>query len=589
VSEKTQPAQTRPKIKKRLFLMGVIPVPPTGIGPEVIAGTTLAALAIPEVMGYASIAEMPVITGLYTILIPLALYSLLGSSRHLVVGADSATAAVLAAGLTGLAKPESDQWVALAGMVALMAGVMLFLARLLRLGFLADFLSRTVLVGFLTGVGIQVAAGQLAGMLGVPDPSGGTLEKLWDTILEIPDTSMTTLAVSLSVIIIMVGGKRLAPKVPWALIAVVGSMLASYWLDLSAHGVSTLGKVPGGLPSLGWPDVPSSDITDLLGIAASVFFLILAQSAATSRAYAAKNQDLFDENIDLDGLAAANIGAGLSGTFPVNGSPTKTQMIDSAGGHSQISQLTTVAIVAIVLLFLTKPLQYMPNAVLATIVFLIGVELVDIKGLRDILRKRLDEFILAIVTATVVVLVGVEQAIILALILSLLDHIRRGYHPHDAVLAQTDEGHWKSQPIDSGEEATPGLVVYRFGASLYYANAARFQEEILALIQEDRPPVRWLAVDAGMVGDVDYSGGKVIREVQQQLEEQGVKFVMCDIHAEVRAQLDRYGLSDLIEEDLAFDTIADVLQAYAARGESAPAPPAPEPPVQQPPGPDSSG
>ena len=435
--------------EKRRFpvLQGVLPLDRSTLTPDIVAGITLAALGIPEVMGYAKIAGMPVITGLYTILIPIAVFAILGSSRHLVVGADSATAAIMAAGLAGIAPTGSADYVALAGILAILTAGFLLLARIIRLGFLADFLSRSVLIGFLTGVGIQVAMGQLAGMLGVPGGTGGTLSKFWGTLEQIPDTSLTTLAVSLSIFAVILGLKMISKKIPGALIAVIGAIVASYALDLQAHGVAVLGKVPGGLPKFGIPSSGWNQWTDLLPTAASIFIVILAQSAATSRAYAAKYNERFDENVDLVGLSMANVSAGLSGTFVVNGSPTKTQMVDGAGGRSQISTLSTSVIILIVLLFLTKPLQYMPEAVLSSIVFLIGIELVDRSGMKKIFRWRVDEFVVAMITAAVVVIVGVEQGILLAMVLSVLDHLRRGYRPRDTILVATDSGGVRSVPV----------------------------------------------------------------------------------------------------------------------------------------------
>ena len=401
--------------KRSPLLQGLLPLDRARVPAEALAGVTLAALAIPEVMGYATIAGMPVITGLYTIVLPVMVFAILGSSRHLVVGADSATAAVMAAGLAGLAATGSKEYVALAGMLALMAAAFLLLARIVKLGFLADFLSRTVLIGFLTGVGIQVACGQVGGLLGIPEGKGitvfgrddtGTIGKLVSTLQNIDQISWSTVAVSASVIVVILFSKYVTKKVPGALIAVIGAIAVSWHWDLASHGVSTLGKVPGGLPSLGLPSGGLSEVAALIPTAASVFILILAQSAATSRAYASKYNDPFDENVDLVGLGAANIAAGLSGTFLVNGSPTKTQMVDGAGGRSQVAQLTTGVIVAIVLLFLTAPLQYMPNAVLAAVVFLIGIELVDLSGMRKVLKVRPDEFIVALATAVAVVAVG---------------------------------------------------------------------------------------------------------------------------------------------------------------------------------------
>jgi len=538
-------------------LEGILPIDRAKLSLDIVAGITLAALAIPEVMGYTKIAGMPVITGLYTILIPLAVYAVLGSSRHLVVGADSASAAILAAGLAGMAATGSEEYVALAGLVALMCAGFLILARIVRLGFLADFLSRTVLIGFLTGVGIQVAAGQVGGMLGIPEGTGRTLQKLWGTLESIGDISWTTTAVSAAVIAVILFGKYVTGAIPGALIAVVGSIALSKALDLEADGVAVLGPVPGGLPSFGLPDVDwSTEAPALAATAFSIFVVILAQSAATSRAYAAKFGDRFSEDTDLVGLGFANVGAGLSGTFVVNGSPTKTQMVDSAGGRTQIASLTCAGIVLIVLLFLTKPLQYLPEAVLSSVVFLIGVELIAVKGMRRILKLRPDEFVVAAITAAVVVVVGVEQGILLAIVLSIVDHLRRSYRPKDDVLAPAAGGALARAPVESRGQAAPGLVVYRFTASLYYANAEHLAEEVRSLVADASPPVRRFCIDASAIQDIDYSAAETLREIQAELQAANAELVFANVDTAVRAQLDRYGITELVGESAYYDSIS---------------------------------
>jgi SulP family sulfate permease len=563
VSDATSPPEARHR-RPAFILQGILPFDRSRLGPDVIAGITLAALGIPEVMGYTKIAGMPVITGLYTILIPISVFAILGSSRHLVVGADSATAAIMAAGLAGLAPIASPQYVQLAGVLAILTGGFLILARVIRLGFLADFLSRSVLIGFLTGVGIQVAMGQVAGMLGVPGGStGGTVQKFFETLGQIPQTSLTTLAVSVSVLGVILVLRVINRSIPGALIAVIGAIWASYAFNLQAHGVAVLGPVPSGLPNFGFPSGWDQWAT-LLSAAGSMFLVILAQSAATSRAYAAKYDERFDENMDLVGLSLANVSAGLSGTFVVNGSPTKTQMVDGAGGRSQVAQITTSVIVLIVLLFLTVPLSYMPSAVLASIVFMIGVELVDIPGMRLILRWRVDEFVVAAITAVVVVTVGVEQGIILAIVLSVIDHLRVGYHPHDTYVTFTAAGGRRSAPVADDApvvEAEPGIVVYRFASNLYYANANRFVEEIRGTLTADPPPV-WICLDAGGVGDIDFTGGQAVLDLYRELDERGVRLVVADISDLVRARLDRYGVSQVTGEQALFGTVEDAIRAF---------------------------
>jgi len=544
------------------ILKGVLPISGTQIPAEIIAGMTLAALAIPEVMGYTKISGTPVITGLYTILIPMALFAVFGSSRHLVVGADSATAAILAAGLTGITVAGSNEYVALAGVLALMAAGFLLLARMIGLGFMADFLSRTVLVGFLTGVGIQVALGQISGMLGLKGGGHGTLGKIWSDVQQIEQVNLHALAIALSVLVIIVLSKKISKKIPGALIAVVGAIMASWLLDLKAR-VAVLGAVPGGLPHLGLPEVRWSWelIGKLVPTAFAMFVVILAQSAATSRAYAARYNERFSENTDLIGLALANVGAGLSGTFVVNGSPTKTQMVDSAGGRSQLSLLVTTVIVLLVLMFLTAPLAYTPAAVLSAVVFLIGIDLIDIQGMRSILLERRSEFWVALITTLVVIFVGVEQGIILAIVLSLIDHTRRGYRPKNVVLVPGESGVWLAQPVTTGAQAVTGLVIYRFTHSMYYANSQQLSEEILNLVNTAEPPLRWFCIDGSAVDDVDYTAAETIRSLYGILKDKGVHFVIAQVLEDVKAK-SRYHFSQLFGEDALYNSLEEVVQSY---------------------------
>jgi high affinity sulfate transporter 1 len=553
--------------RNRNIMAGILPLDRSRISIDIVAGITLAALAIPEVMGYTKIAGMPVITGLYTIVIPTALFALFGSSRHLVVGADSATAAIMAAGLVGLATTASPEYVAYAGILALMAAAFLILARLINLGFLADFLSRTVLIGFLTGVGIQVAVGQIAGMFGIPGGGSGPVQNLIADFQQLGQTNLYTLAVSASVLVIIVGARRINKKIPGPLIAVIGAIVVSYWVNLSSNGVAVLGTVPGGLPKIGLPTgatLNANIIYQLLGIAFSMFVVILAQSAATSRAYAARYSESFSENVDLVGLGLANIGAGLTGTFVVNGSPTKTQMVDSAGGRSQLATLTTAVITVIVLLFLTKPLAFMPEAVLSSVVFLIGIELVDILGMRKIYAQRRDEFWVALITALVVIFVGVEQGILLAIVLSILIHTRRGYKPKNSVVNFDSIGRPHVAPVSSKNQALAGLMIHRFQHSMYYANAEHLSQEVLELVESAQPPLSWFCIDMTAVDDVDFSAAATLREIYTMLKEKGVRLVIAEATEDVRRELDLSEVTDLIGPDAYFATFYDVEEAYRA-------------------------
>jgi sulfate permease, SulP family len=528
---------------------------------EALAGLTLAALGIPEVLGYAKIAGMPLVTGLYTMLLPMAVYAVLGSSRHLVVAADSATAVILAAALTGLAAMGSERYVQLAGLAALLTGGLLFLARLARLSFLANFLSRTVLVGFLTGVGIQVAAGQLPDMLGVTAAGHQTLPKLANTVRVLPHVHWGDVAVSIAVIMVVVVARRINRRIPGLLIAVITAIIVSYASGLAGHGVAVIGSVPRGLPSLGLPALGWHDVGALLGAALSMFVVILAQSAATSRAYAAKYEEPFSEATDLVGLGGANVAAAFSGTFVVNGSPTKAQIVESAGGRSQLSQLTASALVLIVLVLLTGPLAYLPDAALAAVVFVIAVELVDVKGMRNILACRKHEFVVALVTAVAVVVLGVEYGIALAIIASMVDHLRHSYNPLNSVLVKSPEGHWHAIPAGSGARTEEGLVIYRFGTSLYYANANRLIEDVTALIALGGT-LRWMVIDFAAIGDVDYTASAVLLKVVEHVHQHHVHLALSSVLSPVRHQLDRYGISEALGQAAYFETPGEALKAF---------------------------
>lgn len=553
------------------ILQGIVPYRRTWLSRDVIAGVTLAALAIPEVMGYTKIAGTPVITGLYTILLPAVIFGLLGSSRHLVVGGDSATAAIMYGGIASLGiaglQPGSSQWLGLAGLSALLCGALLILARLVKLGFLANFISRTVLVGFLTGVGLQVAAGQVGGLLGVPKPQvdvdqvSGTLITLGKTLGEIGQTSGATLAVSVAVLATLIVFGRWIKAIPGGLVAVVATIVVSYAFDLSSHGVATLGAVPSGLPHLGLPSgVTWGDAGALLATSVSMFLVIIAQSAATSRAYAVRYRERFDENTDLVGLSLANVAAGLSSTFAVNGSPTKTEMVDEAKSRTQIAQLTMAAAVAIVLLFLTKPLQFLPDAVLSAVVFLIGLKLIDVAGMKAIWRLRRDEFWIAAATAAVVVGVGVEQGIILAIVLSVLLHVRRHYMPVDTVVSLDDEGRPHQVPAVPGAVTEPGLVIYRFGVGLFYANASRLMDEAMALVDGADQP-RWFVLLGEAIDDVDYTGGQTLAELADNLAERKITFAVAAVSDHLREELERFGVRARV-----FPTVADARAAFRSEG-----------------------
>jgi SulP family sulfate permease len=554
----------RSRLDKLPVLRGLLPVERSRLWPDAVAGVTLAALGVPEVLGYARIAGMPLVTGLYTMLLPMAVFAVLGSSRHLVVAADSATAAILAAALTGMAAAGSERYVRLAGLAALLTGAMLLLARVVRLSFLANFLSRTVLVGFLTGVGIQVAAGQLPDMLGVTVAGSATVPRLADAVRALPHASGADVAVSAGVIAVVLAIRAVTKRVPGPLIAVALAIAASRIFHLAAHGVSVVGPVPRGLPSFTLPALDRADAAALLGVSASMFVVILAQSAATSRAYAAKYSESLSIPDDLTALGGANVAAAFTGTFVVNGSPTKAQMVDSAGGRSQLAQLAASAVVLVTVVLLTGLLADLPNAALAAVVFLIAAGLVDVKGMRRILAVRRGEFAVALLTAAAVVVFGVEDGIAVAIVASIVDHLRHSYNPLNSVLVKSPAGHWQAEPVTPGARTEPGIAIYRFGTSLYYANSARLLADLQALVGAG-DPLDWLVLDLAAVEDIDYTAATVLTRALAVAGERHVRLALSGVLAPVQRELDRYGITKTLGPGACYETAGAALEAFHGR------------------------
>ena len=529
------------------------------------AGLALAAMNIPQVLGYTKIAGMPVVTGLYTLLAPLAAFAALGSSRYLVVAADSATAAILASGLSGMAPMASPEWVTLAGYVALLTGAFLLAGRLLGLGFIADFLSQTVLIGFLTGVGIQVGIAVLGETLGLPVHSNRTLAQLLEVLRQLPRLHLPVLLVSCAVLGLVLALKALSPRLPGSLIAVAGATAASAVWNLAAHGVPTIGAVASGLPHAHLHWLPWRQIAMLLPIAGSCAIMIVTQSAATARAYALRHEQRLDENRDLVGLSVANLAAALSGTFVVNGSPTQTAMVETAGGASQKSQLATALLVAAVLLFLTPTLQYLPQNVLGVLVLLVAFHLIDLRGLLELHRESPGECMIAMITAGAVVGIGVEAGILLAMALSLLRIVRHSYRPHTGVIHLENGNAWRVAPVAPGEVTEPGLVLYRFGSALFYANANRFAEELLLLSGAQcgqSAGVRWIIVDAEAITQIDYSASRVIARLNQELSKNGVELGFARMAPDALADFQRHHLAECIPSARLFARLHDAVGAY---------------------------
>ena len=541
------------------MFQGIKPLTRQRILHDVLAGMALAAINIPQVLGYTRIAGTPVVTGLYTVFLPLIAFTLFCSSRHLVVAADSATAAIIFGTLSHIAAPFSHQYMALVGVTTLFTAGFLFLARILRLGFFADFLSRTVLVGFLSGVGIQVGIAMLGDVFGIPLHSGHTVMQAWEILQGVFAANPSTFELSALVISIILLAGRFTPQLPVALLAVIGSIAASATFHFADRGIAVIGPVPSGLPSLTLPNITWAQSITMLPLAFSCGIMILAQSAATARAFASRHHEDVDENADMLGLAVANATASLSGAFVVNGSPTQTAMADRVGARSQIAQLVLAGFALLMLIFLTGPLQYLPRCVLAAVVFTIAIGMIDLPTLSNMRRESPGEFKLAVLTAAVVVVIGVEQGILLAMLLSLFRHVRHSYHPYTIILAPDAAGKWRAIPATPGLETEPGLIIYRFGADLFYANQHRFIEDVHALTKHAPSPVKCFIVDSDGITNIDYSSAQPILDLLHELSMQNITIIFARVRPSLRSDMDRHHITASLGEAHIYTTLHDAI------------------------------
>ena len=553
------------------LLSGLRPLTRASLVRDGLAGVSLASMDIPQVLGYARIAGMPTVTGLYTAFLPLIAFAVFGASRHLVVAADSATATIMAGQLSLMAPEGAARYADLATVLTLMVAALLVMARVFRLGFLADFMSRTVLVGFLSGVGIQVGIAMLGVMFEIPVHSTRTPEQLLIVATHLLQAHGPSVAISLAVVVSVLFAGRYWPRFPMAFIAVATTIWASYAFDFDRLGFSLVGEVAGGLPIPRLPRVTWRETVELIPAALSCFVMIIAQSLAAARSYADQYREEEDVNDDILGLAAANVAAAVGGAFVVNGSPTQTAMAETAGSRSQVTQVVFAAVVLAVLLFFSQWLHYLPHCVLGAIVFTIALHLVKVGDLRHIRRESPGEFGLALTTAAAVVFIGVEQGILLAMAISILRHVRHSYRPHTQVLVPDALGIWRPQPAQPGQETAPGLLIYRFGADLFFANDKFFEDEVRRLIAGAPDKVQTLLVDAGAISDLDYSAACALGELCKTLREEGIRVVFARVSSYLRSDMHRHGIFDLLGEQNVFTTLHEAIAAVHPEQSTSPA------------------
>lgn len=546
------------------LLQGIVPYQRKWLHRDLLAGATLAAVAIPEGLGYAKIAGMPPETGLYTCLIPVVLFALFCSSRRLSVGADSATAAISAAACGALAADDPAAFIPLTCALAVMTGLALLLAGRLSLGFLSDFLSRSVLAGFLTGVGIQIAIGQIHNLLGVDGKADSTWGKLVVTLEHLGETNFADLTIAVTVIATILILGKVAPRFPGPLVALIGSMVAAWALDLEGRfGVQMVGALPGGLPTFALPSGDPEMLAGLVPTAGILLLVQIGQSISTSSAFAVQHDDRYNANKDLYGLGAANIGNGLFGSFVVNGSPTKTAISDEAGAKTQVTMLVLAALTLPVLLFLTGIFAYLPEAALAAIVFVIAIHLMKISTLRYLrhLPGRHGEFRVAVSTAAFVAIFGVGGGILWAIVASIAHNLTHASRPPNSVLTLHD-GVRHDIPVSPGAQTADGLIVYRFAANLFFANSPRLVEDVRMLLETAPTPVKVFVLDASELHTVDWTSAEALRKSIGMVQADGAKFIIARLPEQTRSVLDYYGITDMIGKDAYVDTVRHALNFY---------------------------
>ena len=547
---------------------GIRPYQRKWLPQDLVAGATLAAVAIPEGLGYAKIAGMPAETGLYTCLLPVLAFALFASTRRLVIGADSATAAISASAVALLAAGDPARFFSLSCLLAIMSGILLLVAGRLRLGFLSDFMSRSVLAGFLTGVGIQIAVGQLDGMLGVHATGETTWQKFVSTLSQLPAASTPDVVVSIGVIALILGLGKVAPRVPGPLLAVVGSIALAAALDWEdRRDVLMVGALPGGLPAF---EIPSASLADLLALVPTALIILLvqvAQSVSTASAFAIQHDDRHEPNRDLTGLGVANIVNGFFSSFVVNGSPTKTAISDRSGTRTQMAMVVLALITIPVLLFLTGVFDNLPEATLAAVVFVIAVHLMKIDTLRMLYRlPSRGEFWVAATTAAFVALVGVGGGIVYAIVASIVVHLANTSRPNNGVLHLEPGGTRHQLAVLPGAQTLPGLIIYRFAANLFYANAGRLVEDVRTLVTTAPDPVRLFVLDGSEIHSLDWTSAEALRKCIEVVHGAGAQFQVARLPQEARALLDYHRITEALGGEAGYiDTVSSALQEFRGR------------------------
>jgi len=541
---------------------------------DVLAGVTVAAYLVPQVMAYAAIAGLPPVTGLWAMLGAAAVYAVLGSSHQLSVGPESTTALMTAAAIGPLAAGQPARYAGLAAALALLVGALCLLARMLRLGFLSDLLSRPVLVGYLAGVALVMIVGQLGRVTGIHAGGGSVAQQAWSVLRRSAQADVVTVALAAGVLVLLLAGTWLFPRapVPLAVILLAAAVVAAARLD--RLGIAVLGPVAGGVPLPGLPRAGLDDLALLVLPAVGVAVVGYTDNVLTARAFAARHGDAVDANAELLALGAANVASAAMHGFPVSSSGSRTAIADSLGARSQLSSLVSLVAVVVALLVGREVLAHFPTAALGALVIWAATRLVDVAEFRRLARFRTSELMLAVATTAAVLTFDILYGVLAAVVLSLLDLLRRVARPHDGILGYVPGLAGMHDVADyPGTRQVPGLVVYRYDSPLFFANAEDFRRRALAAVDAAQPPAQWFLLNAEANVQVDLTAVDALDALRLELDRRGVVFAVARLKSEVADDLRRAGLLERLGPDRVFATLPTAVAAFEHRAaERRPAP-----------------
>jgi sulfate permease, SulP family len=561
-----RPAQREPLFTRTIPVSGELPqyrFP--SVGRDLLAGVTVAALALPSAMAYGELAGLTPVNGLYCLLAPMIAYVLLGSSRQLIIGTEGSISTLVAASVLPLALAGSARAGELAGALALLVAGCFLIARLLKLGWLADYFSRPVLVGYIHGVAIVLVTTQLGKMLGLSISARDPLPRLWEVVRELGDVSGATVAVSACSLLALLLMRFFVPRLPGALIVVVAAISLSWAFDFQSHGIAVVGRVAAGLPDITVPTPAFGDWVKLAPAAVGIFLVSFAGEILTTRAFAGRHNQHIRASQELLAMAAANAAAGLTHAFSIGASGSRTAVNDSMGARTQFAGLFAAGTIVGILLFLTEPVQYLPAAVLGAVIVSAGIGLVDPVAWRALAAIDRVEVAIAAVTAGSVVAFGVLEALVVAVGLSIVDTVRRSARPYDAVLGWVPKlGRYADVSLHPSARITPGVVVYRLDDRLFFANAryvkGRVREAILAAPTE----TSWLVFDAEAVMHIDSTGMEALESLVRDLRRDGTLLVVARLRTRMRDEFEAAGLTDAIGPENFYASVEQAVAAFDA-------------------------